>query len=90
MCVPPGFSPNETCLGRGWEVSRGCARDVVYGIQTMSAWVSLHPVQPQAIGSPAQASLRRALPPAEQNAQILVPGARGNDGLKTKHQTPQT
>lgn len=37
--------------------------------------------------SPAQASPRRALPPAEQNAQILVPGARRNDGLKNKHQT---
>lgn len=87
MCVPLGFSPNEACLGRGWEVRRGCARDVVCGIQTMSAWVSLHPVQPQAVGSAAQASPRRALPPAEQNVQILVPGARRNDGLKTKHQT---
>lgn len=70
LCVcfsPPGFSPCKACLGRGWEVSRGCARDVVGGIQTMSAWVSLHPVELQAVECPAQASPSLSVRPGEQN-----------------------
>lgn len=64
---PPGFSSCKACFRRGWEVNRGCGRDVVCGIQTMSAWASLHPVELRAAGSPAQAAPSLSVRPGEPN-----------------------